>query len=103
MPTAILSQIKIAVSNIQLENEDTTPHLSATIKNNSLLDVPEISVVAILYDADNNALAVSRTYLDDLAGGESQSLNFTWPEAIPGKVIAEEIFPMYNVFQVKLK
>jgi hypothetical protein len=98
-----LNQLKIIVSNIELENETTAPHLSAQIKNNSLFNIPELGVVAILYDETGNAVSVSRTYLDQLSGGESKELNFTWPEPITDKVIAQEIIPMYNIFAVKLK
>lgn len=101
-PTKI-DQLKMDISNIQLINEETTPNLSAVIKNNSLFDVPEITIIAILYDESHNALSVSSTYVEDLGGGESKNINFTWPELIPGKVITKEIFPVYNVFQVKLK
>jgi hypothetical protein len=41
--------------------------------------------------------------LDKLTSGESENINFTWPEPIPGNVIAKEIIPMYNIFLVKLK
>ena len=98
-----LNQLKIVASNIKLENETTSPHLSAQIKNDSLFFVPEINVITILYDADHNALSASSTFLDKLDRGENKEINFTWPEPITGKVIAEEIIPMYDIFQVKLK
>ncbi len=98
-----LNQLKIAVSGIKLENELSSPHLSAQLKNNSLFNIPEIGVVAILYDETGNAVSVSRTYLDQLSGGETKEINFTWPEPIVGKIIAQEIIPIYNVFMAKLK
>ena len=99
----VLNQLKVLVSDIKLENQDTSPHLSATIKNDSLFIVPEVGVVALLYDEKGNAVSASRTYLDKLTSGESENINFTWPEPIPGNVIAKEIIPMYNIFLVKLK
>jgi hypothetical protein len=99
----ILNQLKVLVSDIKLENQDTSPHLSATIKNDSLFIVPEVGVVAILYDEMGNAVSSSRTYLNQLASEESQNINFTWPEPITENVVAKEIIPMYNVFLVKLK
>ncbi len=98
-----LNQLKVSVSNIKLENQDTKPHLSAVIKNDSLFTIPEVGVVALLYDENGNAISASRTYLDVLNGEQSQDVNFTWPEPMPGNVIAEEIIPMYNIFSVKLK
>jgi len=103
VPEEKINQLKVFVSNIKLENEATSPILSATIKNNSLFQIPEINIVAILYDQAGNAISASRTYLDVLQGEENAEINFTWPEAFSEKVIAKEIIPMYNIFSVKLK
>lgn len=98
-----INQLKVVVSDIKLENETTSPHLSAVIKNDSLFTIPDVGVIAILYDETGTALSVSRTYLDQLGREESREINFTWPEPILGNVIAKEIIPMYNIFSVKLK
>jgi len=98
-----IKQLKVLVSDIKLENQNTSPHLSAIIKNDSLFIVPEVGVVAVLYDETGNAVSASRTYLDVLGSEESKEVNFTWPEPILGNIIAKEIIPMYNIFLVKLK
>lgn len=98
-----LSQVKVFVSDIKLENQNTNPHLSAVVKNDSLFVVPEVSIVALLYDQNGNVVSSSRTYLDSLAGEESTDINFTWPEPIQGNIVAKELIPMYNIFLVKLK
>ena len=94
---------QVFISDVKLQDEDTSPKLFATIKNNSLFIIPEISVVAILYDASNNAISVSGTYLDLLRGEQSEQLNFTWPQPFNAKVVTKEIIPMYNIFLAKLK
>jgi hypothetical protein len=98
-----INRIKVLVSNINLIDEDTSPVLSATIKNDSFYPVKEIDVVAILYGADRNAVSASRTYLDELRAEEIKDINFTWPEPFSSKVVAKEIIPIYNIFSVKLK
>lgn len=98
-----INQLKVLVSNINLINEETSPVLSATIKNGSLFTIGEVDVVAILYDANHNAVSASRTYLDELRGEAIKDINFTWPEPFSNKVIEKEIIPMYNIFLVKLK
>ncbi|OGI95793.1 hypothetical protein A2917_00575 [Candidatus Nomurabacteria bacterium RIFCSPLOWO2_01_FULL_42_17] len=98
-----INQLKVLVSNIVLVGEDTSPVLSATIKNNSFFTIEEVDVVAILYDANHNAVSASRTYLDELKPEEVQNITFTWPEPFSNKVIAKEIIPMYNIFSVQLK
>lgn len=103
VPLEKISQLQVLVSNITLVNEKTSPVLSATIKNNSFFIMPEMDIVAILYDANHNVVSTSRTYLDELIGGESREVNFTWPEPFSGQIVAQEIIPQYNIFLVKLK
>ena len=98
-----IDQVKVFVSNIDLEDESTEPKLSAVVKNNSLFRIPDVSFVVILYDALGNAVSASRTYLTVLEGEESANLNFTWREPIPSPVVVKEIIPMFDIFSVKLK
>ena len=98
-----INRLEILVSNINLINEQTSPVLSATVKNNSFFVIPEIDIVAILYDANRNVVSASRTYLDSLRAEEIKDINFTWPEPLPSKIVVKEIIPMYNIFLVKLK
>ncbi|MFA6325097.1 MAG: hypothetical protein WCX46_02615 [Candidatus Paceibacterota bacterium] len=103
VPVEKINQLKVFISNIKLENTDTNPNLSATIKNNSLFQIPEVNVIAILYDATGNAVSASRTYLDSLIGEESANINFTWIQPFAEEVIAKEIIPIFNIFSVKLE
>ena len=98
-----IDQLKILVSNIQLVNETIFPKLSATIKNNSLFTIPNMDVIAILYDMSGNAISASRTFLDQINPLQSTDINFTWPEPLSGKVVVKEIIPMYNIFSAQLK
>ena len=98
-----INQLQVLVSDIAFIDETIMPKLSAIIKNNSFFVIPEIDVVAILYDANHNAVSASRTYLDQLTSEETALVNFTWPEPLSDKVITKEIIPMYNIFLVQLK
>lgn len=98
-----INQLQIFVSDVRLENETTNPHLSATLKNNSLFIIPAVNVVVILYDENRNAVSVSSTYLDELKGEEEKTVDFTWPLPFLEKIITKEILPIYNIFGVKLK
>ena len=97
-----VTQIKVLVSEISLETPDTLPHLSAKLKNNSLFVIPSLDVVAILYDASGNAVSASQTYIDRFFGEEERIINFTWPEPLPGEVIATEIIPLFDIFLARL-
>ncbi|MDQ3245090.1 MAG: hypothetical protein M3P22_01990 [bacterium] len=103
MPNDKMDQLKIFVTDINLQNEDSEPKLFATIKNNSFFIIPEISIIAILYDDLGNAISASRTYVDPLFAEESKNIIFTWPQPFLKKVISKEIIPMYNVFLTKIK
>lgn len=92
-----INQLKVLVSNIQLVNEATSPRLSATVKNTSLFNIPNVDVIAILYDAQGNAVSTSRTFLDQLSPLQNTDINFTWPEPLPGAVVAKEIIPLYDI------
>ena len=98
-----LDQLKIFISNINLEGQMSAPRLSATVKNSSLFAIPDVTVVAILYNDSGNAVSVSRTYLDKLNPEESAQINFTWPEPIQETVVAKEIIPMFDIFKAKLQ
>ncbi|MDO8659438.1 MAG: hypothetical protein Q7K54_02445 [Candidatus Parcubacteria bacterium] len=98
-----INQLQLLVSNIILVGEETNPLLSATIKNNSLFTIPDIKIIAILYDNNHNAVSTSSTYLNSLEGEEVQDLSFTWPEPFSNKIVEKEIIPLYNIFSVKLK
>lgn len=103
VPEDKLEQLKILVSNAELSGETTNPRLSATVKNNSLFTIPNVGVVAILYEAGGNAVAVSRTYLPELRELETRNIYFTWPEPIIGEVVAKEVIPIFDIFSAKLK
>jgi hypothetical protein len=103
VPQDKIDQLKILVSNIELVDEKTSPKLSATIKNNSLFTIPNVDVIAILYDEGGNAISTSRTYLSNFNPLQNSNINFTWPEPMPGVVVAKEIIPTYNIFSVQLK
>ena len=103
VPEEKINQLKVLVSDIKLTDETTTPRLSAVIKNNSLFTIPDVGVIAILYDESGNAISTSRTYLTELGPLGGANINFTWPEPMSGIVVAKEIIPMFDIFSAKLE
>src|SRR3989338_6723457 len=51
-----IQQLQVVVSDINLVDEASSPKLSATIKNNSLFYIPELNVIALLYDGSGNVV-----------------------------------------------
>lgn len=75
----------LAFSNKRFANEPF-PRLVATVKNDSLVTLRAVDVFAVLSDADQNAVAVSSTFLDELPAGESREVSFTWPAPLAQEV-----------------
>ncbi len=100
---ATMNELNVSVTDIKLEDESTSPRLSAVVKNDSLFQIPAVNVIAILYDAAGNAVNASRTFIDQLDRESGREVNFTWVEPFTEKIIQKEIIPMYDIFSVKLK
>ena len=69
-------------------NEDYT-RVSVTVTNNSVREVRDTVLVAILYDANSTALGASKSLIGRLAGKAKQQVVFTWPNSSPSAVRAE--------------
>ncbi|PCI19577.1 hypothetical protein COB64_03475 [Candidatus Wolfebacteria bacterium] len=96
----ILEDILIVVQDETLINTFTSPKLSATLTNNSLYNIPKLEVVAIIFDADDNAIAVSKTFVDVLKKKKSQKVFFTWPQPFEDTAVRIELIPRINIFEI---
>ncbi len=63
-----------------LSGTSTAPRIDGTISNASQKSVDSLELVALVQDSQENAVAVSRTFVDNLAKGTSQDFVFTWPK-----------------------
>lgn len=81
----------LLTNNILLTNESSSPRIDAVLQNESLLTVSNIEAVAIVYDTSDNAIASSRTIVQDLAAGASTPITFTWPTPFSSIVARKEI------------
>ncbi len=98
-----VDQLKVSADQVFLTGEDSSPKMTAVIKNNSLFRIPEVNVVAILYNNAGDAISASRTYIDVLERNASQEIAFTWAEPFSEKIVSKEIIPIYNIFSASLK
>lgn len=86
----------LSTSNNSLTNATSSPKLVTNIINNGFDSYSNIEVVAIMYDEDGNAIGASRTFIDEIGGGQTLPLTFTWPE--PFKVVPTRIEVIPKVF-----
>lgn len=101
-PAERLRERRITVSNVNFVNQDTSPRLYATLRNNSLFSVSEVGAVVLLRDDKGNVVNVSRTYLEEMKGEEEKEIVFTWPEPMTENIVEKEIIPIYDIFSIKL-
>lgn len=90
----ILDDYKILVTGITLTNEGTRPRLEARLTNEGDIAMPELSVVAIVYDIDGNAITASKTLSTILGVGASSPVYFTWPAPFETAYSRIEVIPI---------
>lgn len=95
-----LEKISLGVNNKNLTDISIKPRLSAGIANNSLTDLKNVEVVAILRDSNDNAIAVSRTVINILPKQSSKDVFFTWLFPFSDTVSRTEIIPRINPFTI---
>ena len=81
----------LITNNLILSGESTTPRIDVSVLNQSLQNVANLEAVAIVYDSDDNAIAASRTIVQNLAAGVSAPLVFTWPAPFSSQAVRKEI------------
>jgi len=93
--------LPIQVQNIIFDDNKDTPRLSATIRNDSVYDIPEFDVIAILYDINKNAINISKTHIvKGLLSNKSLPVTFTWPEVLSSTPLTEDVLISINPFSV---
>lgn len=95
-----LQNLPISINNIVFNDDKDNPNLSATIVNNSIYDLPEFDVVAILYDVDRNAINASKTHKSGLSSNNKTPVIFTWPELLSAFPATKDILISINPFSV---
>ncbi len=84
-----------------LTNQEVAPKLQAPIKNVSLENFREVPVIAIIYNQKGNAIASSRTFVDEIKQGGTANVYFSWPEPFNDTVSKIEIIPRVDPFVSK--
>ena len=86
----------LVINDENLFLDEGLPEITAKIFNSSINTVKKISVVVIVYDKNDNAIASSRTFIEKLSKDESANLIFTWPSPFSGEYTRFEIIPLYE-------
>jgi len=95
-----LQTLKMNVNKIIFIDDKDTPSLTAVINNDSIYDIPEFDVIAILYDAEHNAINASKTTKSKLISNTNLPVVFTWPETITSLPVTKDVLVQINPFSV---
>ncbi len=87
------AQPDLRIKNSIFRESDGKPRLSASVVNDSISGVKDISLVALLYDEKDTAIAASQTIIDEISKDSSKEIVFTWPEPFKSVVGRIEIYP----------
>jgi hypothetical protein len=91
-----IQTLPIRVTNVSY-SALSTPTLSATVSNESIYNLPEFDVIAILYDKSKNAINVSKTHKESLKSNTESPLLFTWPSDI-AEPVTQDLLLQINPF-----
>ena len=84
----------LAILDKKYTEDDQTSSLEVTLQNKSLLPYKNITIAAVLFDINGNAIGFSQTKIDEIApNGGTQLAPFTWPFSRDNKVISIEALP----------
>lgn len=96
------NSLAVSAEDQILSNPLSTPKLEAQIVNKTLNEIKNLDVYAILYDANNNVMTVSKTLIEVLAKNSKSPVVFTWPKPLAERPTRIDIFPQVNVFELKI-
>ncbi|MCH7597940.1 VWA domain-containing protein [Patescibacteria group bacterium] len=69
----------LSVKSRVLKNADTLPRIDAVIENSSVFEIPDVEIIAVVFNALGNAIAASRTFVDFVPRRSTVNVVFTWP------------------------
>jgi len=71
---------KIDLKNGTLNSTSTIPTITGTITNNSSENIPQLELAVFVLDGNENVVAASRSFVDNLTRKSTQDFVFTWPK-----------------------
>ena len=84
----------LVIGNKNYTEDASGSSLLVSLKNVSAHNLGRMTVYAILYDVNSNAIGFSKTVIDAISGYATAQAPFTWPDNRKGKVISIEVLPV---------
>lgn len=99
-PSAESNKILIKTDRTDIESAGLNlTKVSAELSNQSSVKLKNIQVIAILYDAKDNAITASKTELPELPAFSKRMVYFSWPLDLDTIINRVEIIPRVNPFE----
>jgi hypothetical protein len=83
--------LPLTISEEVSYNVTTHPRIEAKLQNQTVKDILNVPVAVVVYNRDNNAMAVSRTVVERVPASADTKVVFTWPEPFLEPVLRTEI------------
>ncbi len=97
-----LDAISLELKDFRFSHLDTRPRLSGRLFNHSLYTLPNLEVVAILYNDKGDAVHVSKTELSYVQPDSQSDIFFTWPRVFDQEILREEYIPRCNIYTLDI-
>jgi len=81
----------LSISQSVMSRIDSTPRLTTLISNKTINQIKNIEAIGIVYNADGNTVAFSRTVIASIDGKGSTEINFNWPKPFTDTYTRTEI------------
>ena len=93
------AQVVIKTDKQLLEPFTGGTRLTVTLENQSRYAFANMDVVAILYDKEDNAIAISKSLVKVMPAQGSETVYFTWPAQYKERTFRVEVLPRFNPFE----
>jgi hypothetical protein len=81
----------LSITNDVIYNETSSPRIDAVIRNDGNKPQQDVKAAAIVYGTENNAIAVSQTFVDIVPSNGSAKIVFSWPEPFETAIVRKEL------------
>jgi len=88
--------LKLKTAEQKITGIESSPKIEVRVENRGLDTAQNIELFIIVYDLVDNAIAGSKTFIEEIKPGSSKLVTFTWPEPFAFPVGRLEIIPKFN-------
>ncbi len=88
----------VRVLKYMFDPQATTPRLYVTIKNVKRTAISNLRVRIVVYDVNDNAIAVGESVVPSLDKEEVEDVVYTWPTLFTHEPVRVQVFPIIDPF-----